>query len=353
MTSAAKIEAGLISVIIPCYQQAHYLAQAIDSILAQTYRHYEIIVVDDASPDDVVGVMTAYAAQPNIHLLRQANAGTAASRNHGAAASHGEFLQFLDADDWLAPEKFALQAELLDQQPEIGVSYADTYNIYADGTLKPQRDDLLDFYPAERDLFTALWLTNLFPVHAALLRREWFERVGGFDPKLKGVEDHALWLRLAAAGCRMQRLPQFLAYYRRHESNKSVNKERMSHLAEAERLSIIREFPELVAKATTELFGPYSRFMQEADAWAKQLEASLATAADYSRNLETQIAALASYQQTMQVELAAHSDQAAQVRQAYAELEKYARLLESELQHKNEHIASLQQPRSQVNRPPD
>ncbi|MBX3065385.1 MAG: glycosyltransferase [Anaerolineae bacterium] len=343
MSSIAPIEAGLVSVVIPCYGQAHYLSQAIDSILAQTYPHYEIIVVDDASPDNVTGTMTAYAAHSNIRLLHQENVGTAASRNNGVVAAHGEFLQFLDADDWLAPEKLALQVEVMRQQPEIGVAYVDVYNTYPDGTMKPQRDDLLNFYPAERDLFTALWLTNLFPVHAALLRRDWFERVGGFDPKLKGVEDHALWLRLAAGGCQMRRVPQFLAYYRRHDNNKSVNKERMSRLAEAERLSIIHEFPELVAKATTELFGPYSQFMQEADVWTKQLQASLATATDYSRNLEGQIAELTSYQRTLQTELHVQTEQVAKVSQAYADLEKYVRLLEAELQQKNEYINVLQQ----------
>src|SRR5437868_3561752 len=93
----------LISVVIPCYQQAHFLGEAITSVLKQTYSHHEIIVVDDGSTDDPAAVTSSY---PNVRYIRQKNQGTAAARNRGLRESLGSFLVFLDADDRLLPKAF-------------------------------------------------------------------------------------------------------------------------------------------------------------------------------------------------------------------------------------------------------
>jgi glycosyltransferase involved in cell wall biosynthesis len=97
--------APLVSVVIPCYNQAHFLGEAIESVLAQTYRHYEIIVVDDGSPDTTSKVTSSY---PAVRYLRQSNAGLSAARNAGMNVSRGQFLVFLDADDRLLEDALQL-----------------------------------------------------------------------------------------------------------------------------------------------------------------------------------------------------------------------------------------------------
>ena len=94
-------DSPVVSVVIPCYRQAHFLPDAIESVLAQTYPHFEIIVVDDGSPDDTRAVAGRY---PGVRCLRQRNRGLSAARNAGLAASIGTYVVFLDADDRLTPE---------------------------------------------------------------------------------------------------------------------------------------------------------------------------------------------------------------------------------------------------------
>src|SRR5215207_9860716 len=102
-----KVVAGLVSVVIPCYNQAHFLGEAIESVLDQSYPNFEIIVVDDGSPDDTSEVAGRY---PEVRLVRQENRGLAGARNAGLSYSEGEYVVFLDADDRLLPE--ALEAGL-------------------------------------------------------------------------------------------------------------------------------------------------------------------------------------------------------------------------------------------------
>ena len=104
----------LVSVVIPAYNRAAYLAQAIDSVLAQTYTPLEIIVVDDGSTDDTAQLAASYL--PRIQLIRQANAGAAAARNSGIAQSHGELIALLDSDDRWLPDKLARQVPLFADQ---------------------------------------------------------------------------------------------------------------------------------------------------------------------------------------------------------------------------------------------
>ncbi len=117
-----------ISVILPVYNRPTMLVESVGSVLAQTFTDWEIIIVDDGSTDDTPAVAARLVAEhrPRIQYLRQANAGPGAARNTGLEAARGEFIQFLDSDDLLAPEKFARQVALLDAHPERGVCYCTT-----------------------------------------------------------------------------------------------------------------------------------------------------------------------------------------------------------------------------------
>lgn len=95
----------LISVIIPAYNVAPFLPRCLDSLLSQTWQHFELIVVDDGSTDDTAAIVDAYAARdPRVHVLHQQNGGVSSARNAGLAASHGELIGFADGDDWVKPD---------------------------------------------------------------------------------------------------------------------------------------------------------------------------------------------------------------------------------------------------------
>ena len=237
----------VVSVIIPCYKLAHYLPQALDSVVAQTYPHLDVVIVDDGSPDDVAQAVAPYLADNRFRLVRQENAGVAAARNRGVAESHGSYLQFLDADDWLHPEKIARQVDILEADPCVGLVYCDFFTVV-------NGSEITELYsasdvpgPLDPDIFDTLWVRNCITYMSVLLRRDVFERAGGFMSS-NMTEDYELWLRLSALGCRVRYMPERLAYYRTLENSRSRDGRAVArHMAA--RTEIARRFPEHVGAA--------------------------------------------------------------------------------------------------------
>ncbi|MEJ2216106.1 MAG: glycosyltransferase [Gemmatimonadota bacterium] len=214
-TASSGGDAGnepLVSVIVPAYQQRRWVAEALDSVLAQTYPRIEVIVVDDGSTDGT-GDLVRDRFGDAVRVVRQANQGLAAARNAGLALARGELIQFLDADDRLAPDKIALQVQALAGHPEYDVAYCD-YAFFPDTPPRARRG--VPTPPAEGsgELLERLLEGNFIASHAALLRRTALRDVGGFDPALRGAEDYDLWLRLAVSGCRFLHTPGAHALYR-------------------------------------------------------------------------------------------------------------------------------------------
>src|SRR6266478_7138747 len=152
LKSVLMPESDLVSVIIPCYNQAHFLHEAIDSVLAQTYSNREILVVDDGSSDATAAVARSY---PHVRYVYQENAGPSAARNTGLKQTCGEYLVFLDADDRLLPEALEVGVDSLHQHPECAFASGFCRLIVADGSLlgKPEqlsvaRDHYLEFLRA-------------------------------------------------------------------------------------------------------------------------------------------------------------------------------------------------------------
>lgn len=201
-----------ISVIIPAYNYADYAGLAIDSVLAQTYPHFELVVVDDGSTDNTAAVVQSYT-DPRLRYLHQANRGLPAARNTGIRASRGEILAFLDADDRFHPAKLAAHVDFLRRHPEAGLSYNARYLTDRAGNLLflqrvPPRVELLD-------------LVSGYPITPSdvVVRREWAERVGLFDESfVLNSEDLNFHLRLALAGCRFAGLERALGYRQIHTS---------------------------------------------------------------------------------------------------------------------------------------
>ena len=182
---------SLVSVVIPCYKQAHLLSDAIESALSQTYREIEVIVVDDGSPDNTAAVVARY---PVVQYLRQENRGLGGARNSGFGISKGEFILFLDADDRFLPEAAAAHLACFAKHPEAGFVVGDIDNIGLDGSyLGSPRFPLLEGNVYE-DVLKVNHVANSI---AVMWRRSVFEQLGGFRPSCSPAEDIELLLRAA------------------------------------------------------------------------------------------------------------------------------------------------------------
>ena len=181
----------LISVVIPCYKQAHFLPEAIESALSQTHRPIEVIVVDDGSPDNTAEVVACY---PQIRYVRQENRGLGGARNSGFRVSKGEYILFLDADDRFMADAAAAHLSCFANHPEAGFVVGDIDNIALDGSYSGSpRFPLLEGSVYE-DVLKVNHVANSI---AVMWRRSVFEQLDGFRPSCSPAEDIELLLRAA------------------------------------------------------------------------------------------------------------------------------------------------------------
>lgn len=203
-----------VSVVIPAYNCASYIGQAIESVFSQSFRSYEMIVIDDGSQDDTSQVVQAYGDR--VRYVYQANQGVSMARNHGIQLAEGEFIAFLDADDYFLPEKLAAQLAVFDAKPQLGLVHSGWRRVNHRGEF------LQDVEPWHNVpyLDVEMWL-RWKPVlpSAMMFRRQWLERAGGFDPRFPPAEDTDLALRLALMGCEAEWLRQVTVCYRQHEQS--------------------------------------------------------------------------------------------------------------------------------------
>jgi|GEM_PF-735880 len=214
-TKNAQIKTLLVSAIVPVYNSSRYIQKAIDSILAQTYHNYEIIVVDDGSTDDTKAKLRQYGDK--IRYIYQENQGSAAARNTGIKLAQGELVAFLDSDDlWSMPEKLAKQVACFESDPDLGG--VNTGWKIIDGRGKHVKTVQPWHKAPKLDLET--WLKKkCVRTSAMIFRREWLEKVGGFDPELRQSHDVDLILRLSLAGCKTEWLKEETVCYRQHGEN--------------------------------------------------------------------------------------------------------------------------------------
>ena len=207
-----NLDVPLVIVIIPFYEQAHFLPDAIESALAQTHPNVEVIVVDDGSPDTTAEVVARY---PGVRCVRQENRGVAEARNAGFRASGGEYVLFLDADDRLTPN--AVEAHLLcfAEHPEAGFVVGDIDHITLDGSYAGSpRWPLLESNHYEE----LLRVNHVANTIAVMFRRSIVEQAGGFRQDCSPAEDYELVLH-AARLCPSAHHKAVVAQYRRHSNN--------------------------------------------------------------------------------------------------------------------------------------
>jgi len=198
----------LVSVIIPTFNYAHLIGETFDSLYAQTYDRWEVIVVDDGSTDDTVSVVADHMRRDQrIKFLQQKNQRQAVARNLGIQNCSGRYVQFLDADDMIEPKKFEIQVDFLERHPEVDLVYG---NIRYFRAYFPKRAPAFELCENESRVMEVrgcdelvlepLIRTNIMPINAPLVRRQVIDEVGPFDDVLPPVEDWDYWVRCAMLG---------------------------------------------------------------------------------------------------------------------------------------------------------
>jgi glycosyltransferase involved in cell wall biosynthesis len=216
-------EQPLVSVIVAAFQAETFLEEAIAGILAQDYAPFEVVVCDDGSTDRTAEIL---AAHPELHTIRQANAGPAAARNAAVAASSGELLAIFDADDLWPPTRLAIEAAYLAAHPDVGCVLG--------------RQEWINPPP---------WLTrdpvygelDGIPLVSAMIKRSAFEAVGGFDESFVHSEDMDLMFRLREHGIPIEILPDVVVFRRFHGDNLTTSAPTSSPLLRSLRQKLERE----------------------------------------------------------------------------------------------------------------
>lgn len=206
-----------LSIVIPTYNHAHFLRTALDSIRAQTFDDWEVIVVNNFSEDDTMAIVESYD-DPRIRLVNFANHGIiAAARNQGLSRTQAPFVAFLDSDDFWYPEKLQRCMDKLAQGYDL-VCHAEVW-------VGPgERRRTVNYGPEARASYESLLLDgNCISTSAVVVRREWLQRAGGFSvkPEFVTAEDYELWLKLARDGARVGFVDEVLGEYLIHEGNQS------------------------------------------------------------------------------------------------------------------------------------
>jgi glycosyltransferase involved in cell wall biosynthesis len=239
----------MVSVVVPSYNTARYIGEALDSIFAQTFRDFEVIVVNDESPDtsELERILQNY--QDRIHYIRQQNRGPGGARNTGMRQAKGEFLAFLDSDDIWSPDFLAEQLKFLAENPSVDMVCADCV-FFGNGELNGK--SWRSLHPIE----PPVTLEKILPTHGGafpsfvLLRRQMFLKVGFFDEELRIFEDYHYWLRLLHCGGNMAYSQKILGKRRTH--TESITHDQTAIIPQA--LRALEKFAALLDPSTREAF---------------------------------------------------------------------------------------------------
>ena len=200
------------SLVMPAYNAGTTIGRAIESILAQSYGGWELIIVDDGSTDETGSIAREYAGRDmRIRVVEQENAGCAAARRTGALVATGDFVTKMDADDALTPDALAVLSTAIDTEPGYDIYSATGYKVYPDGSRREIFGALRYLEPISltvEDLIDECWIFS----GAASIRRKTLERVGGFRADMR-CEDYDLWLRALAQGATHRHIPAHIYLY--------------------------------------------------------------------------------------------------------------------------------------------
>lgn len=235
----------LVSVVMPCFDAERYVAEAVGSVLGQTHRNIDLVVVDDGSGDRSPAILAELAAAhpDRMRVLRSQRAGPYPARNLGLRQVRGDYVAFLDADDWWLPVTLERLLAVLQAQ-KADLAYCGWQNVGEGIESKPyvppayEADD-----PVANFIRSCPW-----PIHAALVRRPIVDRLGGFSERRFASMDYDFWLRVLGQTRRIVRVPEVLAFYRWHNSGQisAIKWRQVLDALEAQE-GFIRAHPDLVA----------------------------------------------------------------------------------------------------------
>lgn len=194
MNGEVPQEEGLVSVVVATYNMARYLSNAVNSVLNQTYKHLEVVIVDDGSTDETRDVIAKLRKDTRVHAHMQENRGQAAAKNRGIELSRGEFVAFLDADDEWVSRKLELQLPLFEKARAVGVVYSDFEYMDADGKSFGRPE--LRMHRGR--ISSQLLIENFVCFPTTVVRREYLHKVGAFVERYVMGIDYDLWLRMSA-----------------------------------------------------------------------------------------------------------------------------------------------------------
>ncbi|NJO77993.1 MAG: glycosyltransferase family 2 protein [Cyanobacteria bacterium RM1_2_2] len=237
-----------VTVVIPAYNAASYLAETLASVFSQTFTDFEVLIIDDGSTDNTAEIAHFYTQQEQrAQYFLQANQGVSASRNQGIELAKGELIAFLDADDQWLPNKLEAHVKHFDASPHLGISFARVEFMSSEG----QPTGVLSRSKLRAIELKDLYYENLIVTPSnAVIRRAAFEQVGGFnqDRDLMGMEDAELFIRLICQGWNVEGIDQVLTRYRTAEAGVSSNLDRMERHWEKFSDEVKNYAPELVAQ---------------------------------------------------------------------------------------------------------
>lgn len=208
-----------VSVIIPTYNRARYIGDSIRSVLFQTYRNFEIIVVDDGSTDDTTNVIEAIS-DPRLRYIQQENRGRSKARNLALSLARGTFITFLDSDDLYLPNKIELQVDYLTKHPGVGMVYTSAYCINDVGEFLAHKYEATDsgLIYEKIAFFTPVTIT----LPTVMTYKDVLDNVGGFDEDMHRFEDTDMWRRISKY-YRIDAMPEYTCKLRTHDDNSLLN----------------------------------------------------------------------------------------------------------------------------------
>jgi glycosyltransferase involved in cell wall biosynthesis len=219
-----------VSVIIPAFNASEFIAEAVDSVLAQSFKDFEVLIVNDGSTDHTLDVLRDY--QSKVTIINQENQGVSTARNNGINIARGKYLVFLDADDIFMPNKLEDQSDFLDMHPNICAVFSNlcAFTISKNGkkTSWPYHVNktlVKRIGPPSKNA-PIFMVQNILPPVAAMVRKACAHKIGGFDTDLSGLADRDFWYRM---GCQYELafIEEKTAHYRIHSQNMSGDKSHM------------------------------------------------------------------------------------------------------------------------------
>jgi glycosyltransferase involved in cell wall biosynthesis len=234
-----------VSIIIPCYNAGEFLAETMQSVLAQTYPDVEVVIVDDGSPDPATRELLDQAQWPHTRIIHQANAGPAAARNRAVQEATGVYILPLDADDTIEPGYVDKAVAVLDARPEVGVVYCKARKFGAE-----QGPWCLPDYTLRE-----LVIDNVIFVTAMYRKVDW-QAVGGYNERLRhGVEDYEFWVKIVHLGREVVQLDEYLFNYRIQQKSRTTS-------FQDERANVVATYAEIF-RTNKDFYAKYAEFLFE------------------------------------------------------------------------------------------